>query len=133
MLIGIDWVVINIEQSNSVDLAGGTLCLLPLSRVAQWVNGSCSSCDCALDITVFAELWSFRNCIVLSSSHGFWKVKKFKMLKTFVLLFCLSITLGEYFFVWHSFMWGISTLSWDHRGFAVLSMLKRHFNGPSLF
>ena len=55
------------------------------------------------------------------------------MLKTFVLLICLSITLGEYFFVWHSFMWGISTLSWDHWGFAVLSMLKRHFNGPSLF
>ena len=105
--------------------------LLPPSRVALWVGGSCSSCDSTLDITIFAELWSFRNCIVFSESQGFEKVKKFKMLKTFVLLFCLSVTLGEYFFWLAQFYVGVFL---PYHGtievFAVLSMLKKApFNG----
>lgn len=54
------------------------------------------------------------------------------MLKTFVLLFCLSVTLGEYFFVWHSFMSGISSLALHHRGFALLNIGSRHANEKRL-
>lgn len=56
------------------------------------------------DITVFAELWSFRNLHRASALGAAKKVKKFKMLKFLVLLLCLSVTLGEYFLLWLSFM-----------------------------
>lgn len=39
-------------------------------------RASCSSCDSTLDITVFAELWSFRNSIVFSESQDLWESEK---------------------------------------------------------
>ena len=99
--------------------------LLPPSRVALWVDCSCLSCDFAI-----AELWSFRNCIVYSHPRGFRKVKEFKMFKTLVLLFCLSVALGEYFFLSRTVLCGVF-LHYHCIIEVLLSIGSGHANGSA--
>lgn len=110
---------------------------LPPSRVALWVEPHVRHVTPHLTSRFLRNFGPFATASCSRNRKTFGKVKKFKMLKTFALLFCLSVTLGEYFFGWHSFMWGyFYAIMGPPRFCCELSMLKKApflINGPSLF